>query len=428
MTCALLSIGTELTRGELVNTNAAWLAAELTGIGFEVVEHATVADDRASIVEALARLAPRVRVIVSTGGLGPTTDDLTTEAVATALGVGLVRDQASYEHIERRLERFGRAMTPTNAKQADFPEGADVLPNPVGTAPGFGVRLGECVAYFLPGVPAEMRKLFEEHVVPRVRVLAPNTSYQTHLRVFGLPESVVGEKLAGVEEAFAKTTIGYRAHFPEIEVKVLARTSSYAAARDICERATAEVRMRLGHYVYGEGQDTFAGVVGRALRARGWMLAIGESCTGGLVGHMVTREAGASDFLLLDAVTYANSAKARILGVDEETIRWHGAVSPEVAAAMAQGAKRVANADVGLALTGIAGPSGGSEEKPLGTVYVALARPDGTTEVKHHVFPGDRPRIQMLAAYAGLQLVRDLCSARLPPERATEAALVAKPA
>jgi nicotinamide-nucleotide amidase len=428
MTCALLSIGTELTRGELVNTNASWLAAELTGIGFEVVEHVTVDDDRTRIVEALARLAPRVRAIVSTGGLGPTTDDLTTEAVATALGVSLVRDQASYEYIERRLERFGRSMTPTNAKQADFPEGADVLANPIGTAPGFGVRLGECVAYFLPGVPAEMRKMFEEQVVPRVRVLAPNTSYQTHLRVFGLPESVVGEKLAGVEEAFAKTTIGYRAHFPEIEVKVLARGASYAAARDVCERATTEVRTRLGHYVYGEGQDTFAGVVGRALRARGWMLAIGESCTGGLVGHMVTREAGASDFLLLDAVTYANSAKARLLGVDEETIRWHGAVSPEVAAAMAQGARRVASADVGLALTGIAGPSGGSEEKPVGTVYIALARPDGTTEVKHHVFPGDRPRIQTLAAYSGLQLVRDLCAARLPPERTTEATLAAKPA
>jgi nicotinamide-nucleotide amidase len=413
MTCAVLSIGTELTRGELVNTNASWLAAELTSLGFEVVEHATVDDHPERIVDALRRLTPRVRVVVSTGGLGPTTDDVTTEAVAKTLGVAVVRDQGSLEAIVRRFERLGRTMSSSNAKQADFPEGADVLPNPIGTAPGFGVRFGECVSYFLPGVPTEMRKMFEEQVAPRIRALAPNTLYQSNLHLFGLPESVVGERLAGVEAAFPRTTLGYRAHFPEIEVKVLARAGSQGDARDLCQRATAEVRTRLGSYIYGEADDTFAGVVGRGLRARGWMLAIAESCTGGLVGHMVTREAGASDFLLLDAVTYANSAKARVLGVDEETIRWHGAVSPEVAAAMAQGAKRVSSADVGLALTGIAGPAGGTEEKPVGTVYIALARPDGTTDVKHHLLAGDRTRIQTLAAYVGLQLVRELCASRV---------------
>ena len=262
--------------------------------------------------------------------------------------------------------------------------------------------------------------MFEEQVVPRIRALAPNNLYQLRLRTFGLPESLVGERLAGVEEAFTGTTIGYRAHFPEIEVKVLARAASHAAARDLCERATAEVRARLGAHVFGEAEDTFAGVVGRALRARGWTLAIAESCTGGLVGHMLTREPGASDFLLLDAVTYANSAKSSILGVDEETIRWHGAVSSEVAAAMAQGARRVSGADVALSLTGVAGPSGGSEEKPVGTVYIALARPDGTVDVKHRVLVGDRAHIQTLAAYAGLQLVRELCASRVA-ERPSEA-------
>jgi nicotinamide-nucleotide amidase len=414
MTCAVLSIGTELTRGELVNSNAAWLGAELTAIGFEVVEHVVVDDDRARVVSVLAGLKERARVVVATGGLGPTTDDLTTEAVASALGVPLVRDDASLEHIRRRFERAGRTMTASNAKQADFPDGADILPNPIGTAPGFGVRLGECVAYFLPGVPQEMATMFDEQVAPRIRALAPNTIFQLRLRTFGLPESVVGERLAGVEEAFAGTTIGYRAHFPEIEVKVLARGASLAAARDVCERATLDVRARLGGHVFGEAEDTFGGVVGRALRARGWTLAIAESCTGGLVGHMLTREPGASDFLLLDAVTYANSAKSRVLGVNEETIRWHGAVSPEVASAMASGAKRVSGADVALSLTGIAGPSGGSEGKPVGTVYIALARRDATTEVKHRVFGGDRLRVQTLAAYAGLEMIRELCASNLP--------------
>jgi nicotinamide-nucleotide amidase len=420
MTCAVLSIGTELTRGELANSNGAWLGAELTALGFEVTEHAVVDDDRERIVDALRRLAQRARVIVSTGGLGPTTDDVTTEAVATAVGAPLARDAASLDHIRRRVEKAGRTMSPSNAKQADFPEGADILPNPVGTAPGFGVRLGDCVAFFMPGVPREMKRMFDEQVAPRIRALASNNRFQSRLRTFGLPESVVGEKLDGVEQAFPGTTIGYRAHVPEIEVKVLARAASHSAARDLCERATAEVRARLGTYVYGDADDTFAGVVGRALRARGWTLAIAESCTGGLVGHMLTREPGASDFLLLDAVTYANSAKSRILGVDEETIRWHGAVSPEVAGAMAQGARHVSGADVALSLTGVAGPSGGSDTKPVGTVYIGLARPDGTTEVAHRVFSGDRAQIQTLASYAGLSMVRDLCASRIA-ERTGEA-------
>jgi nicotinamide-nucleotide amidase len=414
MTCAVLSIGTELTRGELTNSNGAWLAAELTAIGFEVTEHAVVDDDRGRIVEALRRLSQRARVVVSTGGLGPTTDDVTTEAVATAAGAPLARDAASLDHIRRRIEKAGRTMTPSNAKQADFPVGADILPNPVGTAPGFGVRLGECVTFFLPGVPLEMKRMFEQQVAPRIRALASNNLFQLRLRTFGLPESVVGEKLEGVERAFPGTTIGYRAHFPEIEVKVLCRAASHASARDLCEKATTEVRARLGIYAYGEADDSFAGVVGRSLRARGWTLAIAESCTGGLVGHMLTREPGASDFLLLDAVTYANSAKSRILGVDEETIRWHGAVSSEVAGGMAQGARRISGADVALSLTGVAGPSGGSESKPVGTVYIALARPDGIAEVAHHIFSGDRSQIQTLASYAGLRMVRDLCASRTP--------------
>jgi nicotinamide-nucleotide amidase len=412
MTCMVLSVGTELTRGELVNSNAAWLAAELTALGFEVTEHAVVDDDRDRIVETLRRLAPRARVVVATGGLGPTTDDVTTAAVATALRVPLVRDAGSLDHIRRRLEKAGRSLNETNAKQADFPEGAVILPNPLGTAPGFGVHIDDCVLYFMPGVPSEMKHMFEEQVTKRIRALAPNNLFQSRLRTFGLPESVVGEKLAGVEEAYPGTTIGYRAHFPEIEVKVLARASSYAMARDLCDRATIDVRARLGAHVYGEADDTFAGVVGRALRGRGWTLAIAESCTGGLVGHMLTREPGASDFLLLDAVTYANSAKSRILGVDEEVIRWHGAVSPEVATAMAQGAKRISGANLALSLTGVAGPSGGTETKPVGTVHIALARPDGATDVLHRMFSGDRTRIQTLASYAGLQMLRDACASR----------------
>lgn len=408
MTCAILSIGTELTRGELVNTNAAWLAAGLTELGFEVTEHATVDDDRGRIVAALDRLARTSKVIVCTGGLGPTTDDLTSAAVASALGVCLERDAASLDHVRRRLEKVGRTMTESNAKQADFPAGALVLPNPIGTAPGFKVDVHGAQAFFMPGVPREMKRMFEEQVVPRIRDLAPNDTHQIHFRTFGLPESVVGEKLAGVEEAFPGVTIGYRAHFPEIEVKVLARGADRAGATLLAERAADEVRARLGDVIYGVAEDTFAGVVGRALKTRGWTLAIAESCTGGLVGHLLTMEPGASDFLLLDAVTYANSAKQAVLGVDEDALRGHGAVSAEVATRMADGARRVSGADVALSITGIAGPTGGTETKPVGLVYIAVSCAKGTV-VKENVFPGERHRIQTLAAYAGLSMVRAAC-------------------
>jgi len=411
MTCAVLCIGTELTRGELVNTNAAWLCAGLTDEGFEVVEEVVVDDDPARIASTLQRLAKAVRVVVCTGGLGPTTDDVTTLAVATALGRRLVRDDASVEHIRRRVEKAGRTLTASNAKQADFPEGAEVLPNPIGTAPGFSVQLGEgALAFFMPGVPREMKRMFEEQIVPRIRSLAPRTSYQLRMRTFGLPESVVGERLAGLEAANPGVTIGYRAHFPEIEVKVLARAASQALARDTCEKATIDVKARLADVIYGEGEETYAGVLGRQLRSKGFTLAIAESCTGGLVGHMLTREPGASEFLLVDAVTYANSAKTRLLGVDEDVIRGHGAVSPEVAAAMAEGAKRVSGADIALSLTGVAGPTGGSAEKPVGTVFVAVAAAGATTVREKH-FSGDRQQIQTLAAYHGLHLVREVCLA-----------------
>jgi nicotinamide-nucleotide amidase len=406
MTAAVLSIGTELSRGELVNTNGPWIAAQLVTIGFEVFEHAIVDDDRPRIVAAIERFARNVSVIVCTGGLGPTTDDVTTEAVATVLGAKLRRDEASLEHIRRRFEKLGRVMSESNAKQADFPEGAEVLPNPIGTAPGFSVRVGRAIAFFMPGVPREMTRMFDEQVTPRIRPLAPSDTYQTRLKTFGLPESVVGEKLAGVEAAHEGITLGYRAHFPEIEVKVLAKGASQTSAREACERATADVRARLGDVIYGEADDTFASVVGRTLRNRGVTLAIAESCTGGLVGSMLTREPGASDFLLLDAVTYANSAKARVLGVDEDVLRAHGAVSAEVAASMAEGARRASGSDVALSLTGVAGPTGGSEDKPVGTVYLGVTGARGT-EVKHRVFPGERLQIQTFAAYAGLQLLRN---------------------
>ncbi len=408
MSAAILSIGTELTRGELVNTNASWLADRLTASGFSVGAIEVVADVLGDVVEAIRRLSSRHRIVVVTGGLGPTTDDLTAAAAAQAAHTSLVRHEPSVEAIRRRFAAIGREMSPSNLKQADLPESADVLPNPIGTAPGFTLALGGARLFFTPGVPVEMKRMFEEQILPRVVKEAPDDTAQNHLLTFGQTESRVGELLAGVEDAFSGVTIGYRAHFPEIEVKVFARGKTKADAQTLADAATAEVKQRLGDIVFGESHgDTFGAAVGRALRGRGLTLAIAESCTGGLVGHLLTLVPGSSDFLLLDAVVYSNSAKTSVLDIDPELIRGHGAVSAECAQAMAEGIRRLADADVGLSITGIAGPTGGSDHKPVGLVYLGLASRAGPTVVKERKLPGDRTRVQTLAAYLSLKLALD---------------------
>ncbi|HEX6274982.1 MAG TPA: competence/damage-inducible protein A [Polyangiaceae bacterium] len=405
MTAAVLCTGTELTRGELVNSNATWLAEALTTLGFEVAALDAVDDHAARIEGALRRLGAEHEVLVCTGGLGPTTDDLTSECVARVLGVPLERDAPSLEAIRARLERVGRAMAASNAKQADFPRGATILPNPNGTAPGFFVRLGRAAAFFMPGVPLEMKAMFDASVVPVIQPLVAERGHQTLLRTFGLPESEVNDRLAGIEAALG-VTIGYRARLPEIEVKVLARAASAGEARARSEAAAAEVRARLGDdVVYGEGATSLPEVVCRLLEARSLTLAAAESCTGGLVAELVTNVPGASRTFLGGAVTYSNASKTELLGVDPALLAAHGAVSEEVARAMAEGARRRFGASVALAVTGVAGPDGGSAEKPVGLVHWAVANDAGVV-ARHAVFSGAREQVRRRSAYAVLALVR----------------------
>ena len=406
MTAAVLSIGTELTRGELVNTNAAWLGEELTKLGFDVVEHVTVDDHLDRIVTLTHSFAKKHRVVIVTGGLGPTSDDLTAQAVATAAGVELRRDESIVEGIRQKFEAFGRVMPESNAKQGDVPQGAEILPNPMGTAPGFAMTLGQARFFFVPGVPREMEHIFHESIVPAIAALADPRTHQVHLRTFGMTESGVAEALRGLEEAHEGLTLGYRAHFPEIEVKVHVRAESVAEAERRSHLIADEVRTLLGDAVFGGRADSFAEVVGKALRDKGKTLAVAESCTGGQVGEMLTRVPGASDYLLLDAVVYANSAKEAVLGVTPEMLRAHGAVSSETAAAMAEGALRVAGADIAVSITGVAGPGGGTEDKPVGTVWFGLARKGQPTVTKHRKLPWGRDRVQTLSAYVALELVR----------------------
>lgn len=405
MNALVLSIGTELTRGELVNTNASWLSEQLTELGADVVEHCTLPDDPTQLVARFRELASRADVIVSTGGLGPTTDDLTAAAIAETMGVGLRTDLPSLEAIRRRYEARGRTLTTAGARMAELPEGALALPNPVGTAPGFEVALGACSLFFLPGVPREMQAIFRESVALRLAPKLARTTHQIHLRTFGLPESEVGDRLRELEARHPGLTVGYRASMPEVEVKIHVRDVDGASAQARARSISDEARTLLGDVIFGEREDVFPAVVGEALRTRGWTLALAESCTGGLVAQLVTAVPGSSDYLLLGAVTYSNASKTSMLGVSPELLRAHGAVSAECAVAMAEGARRLASSDLAVSLTGIAGPGGGSDSKPVGTVWIALAQPSETLVTRHH-FGGDRDAVRVQAAHVALDLIR----------------------
>ena len=412
LTCAVLSIGTELTRGELINSNAAWLGEQLTALGFEVRRQATVGDDPEQISSALLELSKGATIVVATGGLGPTSDDVTTASVAAALQVPLQRDPSLLASIRRRYESRGRTMVAANEKQADLPAGAEVVPNPMGTAPGFCVRFGDTRCFFLPGVPREMKLMFEQTIAPQISVLGQRNAHQLVYRTFGLPESEVQERLSGLETDFPGVTLGYRAHFPEIAVKVHARAESEREAEELARSASTSLRKRLGRVVYGSGSDTFPLVIGRELRNKRLTLAVAESCTGGLVGAMLTSVPGSSDYVLFDAVTYANSAKTKVLGVNTDMLRAYGAVSSEVAGAMAEGARRIADSDLAVSITGVAGPGGGTEEKPVGTVWFGLASRNEPTTTVHRHLQGDRHWVRTLSAYLALDMVRSFADER----------------
>ena len=412
-----MSIGTELTRGELVNGNAAWLSEQLTALGIEVLEHAVVADDSERIGATLARFGREVKLMVVTGGLGPTSDDLTAAAAAALLSVPLEHHAHSLARIEARYARLNRPMPAPNRKQAELPRGARVLDNDAGTAPGFVLTIGDAQCWFFPGVPTEMRHLFERYLAPELSASVARTSHQLHLRTFGLRESEHAERLTDVDLGGAihdpQVTIGYRAHFPEIEVKVLARGVDHEDARTRAERVAAQVRERLGRHVYGGREDTFAGHVGKLLTAQNLKVAVAESCTGGLIGKLLTDAPGSSRYFVLDAVTYANSAKRELLGVPAELLERHGAVSGEVASAMAEGALARASADLAVATTGVAGPDGGSPTRPVGTVWLAIARKGEKTLAERRQLPGDRERVRTLTAYAALELLARAASGKL---------------
>lgn len=405
MRAAIFASGTELTRGERTNTNAAWLAEKLTELGVDIMEMCTVADDEPKMIETLNRLAKEADVILSTGGLGPTSDDLTRQVAAQLLGVALEQDDETLATIRARFTAMGKDMPSCNTQQAQFPKGATRISNPVGTAPGFSFQLHKAEVFCLPGVPAEMSAMFDETVLPYLATKSSRTSFQVHLLTLGLTESLVAERLRQIEREERNVVIGYRARLPEVEVKVLANEPSLEESQNTAERVAKRVEQALDGHVFGGKNARFAEELGKLLKQARKTLAIAESCTGGGAGALLASVPGSSEYFLMSAVTYANESKKNILGVREETLKQHGAVSAQVAQEMADGVLRVSSADMAVSITGIAGPDGGSAEKPVGTVYFALTQKGLPTQTELRRFVGARNRIQTLASYHALYWV-----------------------
>lgn len=407
MRAEIISVGTELLLGQIVDTNAPHLSRALSALGIDVFYRDTVGDNIARLTDTLERALSRADLVITIGGLGPTQDDLTKETIAEVLHEPMVVDPEAEEVIKTFFQRRGLPIAQSNLKQALKPQSGTSIPNSVGTAPGTIVEKDGKIVIALPGPPCEFVPMVEKSVIP---FLSHKTSgartviVSRSLRVVGIGESAAEEKVKDLL-ANSNPTIAPYAKSGECEFRITAKASSEAQARELIDGLEREARERLGDSVYGVDDETLEIVVVRMLVEKGLTLALAESCTGGLVSHRITNVPGSSETYLAGAVSYSNAAKMKMLGVSKEMLREHGAVSPEVAEAMAVGAAEMTGADVALGITGIAGPGGGSPQKPIGLVYIGLKTPEGV-EVTKSVFGGSRQEIKLRASQTALNLVR----------------------
>jgi len=393
MTAEVITIGDELVTGLVVNSNSAYLGRRLTELGFRVVRVTSVGDGQEEIAGAFRSVSSDV--VVATGGLGPTPDDRTKDVFADVVGMRLLLDEGVLEGIRRRFAHRGMEMPQSNVRQAMVPEGSEVLPNRWGTAPGLYIQVDNRHFFLLPGVPREMKGIFEESVVSILRELSGRAIHYVLLRTTGIGESALYEKLSDLD--LEKVT--FLPGLEGVDIRVMWEEDDRPSA------LVEEIRRRAWEFVYAEGEEGMEEVVGRLLKRRSWRIATAESCTGGLIGHRITEVPGSSDYFERGVVAYSNRAKVELLDVPEKLIRKHGAVSPQVAKAMAKGIKERSGAEVGLGVTGIAGPTGGSPRKPVGLVYIGVAMPEGVW-VREFRFVGERSQIKFRASQAALDLVR----------------------
>ncbi|HRJ09564.1 MAG TPA: competence/damage-inducible protein A [Prosthecobacter sp.] len=407
MRIELVNTGTELCIGDVINTNAAWIGQRMAALGLEVARQ-TIVPDGGAVREAIAEAAARSDVVLVSGGLGPTNDDVTRESAADLLGLELRQDAAVTSHLDAYFSKRGKPVTSATLRQAMVPAGARVLMNPFGTAPGlyFPAHLGaargwKAHLFLLPGPPRELKPMVENEVEPRLRALLPDGESRRvlYLRLTGIGESDIVEAVEKQLEAVPRLELGYCIGKGDVDVRL-------AGPQETVDAGARIVRERLGEFILSEDRRVIEEVVVHALAARGEWLATAESCTGGAIANRVTDVSGSSAVFGHGLVTYANEAKQKHLGVPADLIETHGAVSAEVARAMAEGCLAAAGADHALAVTGIAGPAGGTEEKPVGTVWVALASKGCETAARRFFYPGARDRFKLLTSQAALEMLR----------------------
>lgn len=407
MKAEILSIGSELTWGKNLDTNSCWLSERLAENGIEVGWHTTVSDDEADMLDAFRIAGKRSGLVIMTGGLGPTDDDLTRQVLANLAGVPLIQDDASLAVIEAMFAKRGRPMNASNRLQALFPQGATPIGNPNGTAPGIWMEHQGTIFAAMPGVPKEMFPMFTDDILPRLRQKFPARQAVVHrsLRCFGAGEAAIAEKLGDLIRRGRKPEVGITASEATITLRITAIADSPAAAEAAIAPDEVFIRERLGELVYGEESETLQDAVARLLVQKQKTLSTAESCTGGLVSHLLTEYAGISEVYLGGVVSYSNAAKESLLGVPAELLREFGAVSPEVATSMARGCRERFGSDLAVAITGIAGPGGATPTKPVGLVHVALAH-DGGVDLAQYNWAADRSSVKLRSAKTALNLIR----------------------
>jgi nicotinamide-nucleotide amidase len=405
-TAEIVAIGSELLTPDRSDTNGLWLTGRLNEAGVEVMLKTIVGDDESRLEETLRDALKRSDIVITTGGLGPTEDDITRPVAARAVGRKLVYHQELENGLRERFRRWGREMPEINKRQAFIIDGAEIMPNPNGSAVGMRLELDGKLLIILPGPPRENQPMYDEFAAESVRRLAgPVFVKRRIMRVSGLGESAVDEAISPIYREFSDVQTSILFNKSEIEVHLTSRASSEEDAAERLADLVARITEKLGPAVFATDGELLEEVVGKMLAARGKTLAVAESCTGGLIGMRLTEVAGSSAYFLEGAVTYSNAAKVRTLGVPEEILAEHGAVSAPTAEAMAAGIRERAGVDYGLSVTGIAGPGGGTDEKPVGTVFIGYADENGTRSVKF-LLPGDRYLIRWRSSQAALDYLR----------------------